>query len=94
MAEAGMEQGKKNGEGPPEGHTFHIQIDRVHFEVTEANLSGAQLRQLPSPPIGEDRDLYEIRPGEPDHLVEDGESINMHDGLRFFTAPKQINPGV
>jgi Multiubiquitin len=74
-------------------HEFHIQIDRAHFTVAQDQLRGAQLRALPNPPIGSDRDLYEIRPGNPDLLIGDSEAVKMHDGLRFFTAPKQINPG-
>lgn len=83
-------------EGSPSAshqHEFHIQIDRAHFTVSQEQLTGAQLRALPTPPIGPDRDLYEIRPGQPDLLVEDSTVVTMHDGLRFFTAPKQINPG-
>lgn len=78
-----------------EVHTqeFHIQIDREHFAVHQAELTGAQLRQLPSPPIPADRDLFEVRPGEPDLPVEDTTAVRMRDGLRFFTAPRHINPG-
>jgi hypothetical protein len=74
-------------------HEFHIQIDRALFETTEAALTGSQLRQLPPSPIPSDRDLYEIRPGDADLLIGDSYSVTMRDGLRFFTAPKQINPG-
>jgi Multiubiquitin len=81
------------GSGSPHPHEFHIQIDRAHFSVSEEELTGAQLRQLPQPAVGGDRDLYEIRPGNPDLLITDPEEVKMHDGLRFFTAPKQINPG-
>ena len=74
-------------------HEFHIQIDRAHFAVAQDELTGTQLRALPTPPVGADRDLYEIRPGESDLLIGDAVVVKMHDGLRFFTAPKQINPG-
>jgi hypothetical protein len=74
-------------------HEFHIQIDRAHFETTEDALTGAQLRKLPPGGIPNDRDLYEIRPGDSDLLINDNDSVRMRDGLRFFTAPKQINPG-
>ena len=80
------------GNGKPV-HEFHIQIDRVHFATREAVLKGAQLRALPTPHIPADRDLYQIRPGESDLPVADADEVAMHDGLRFFTAPKQINPG-
>ena len=75
------------------GHAFHIQIDREHFTVSQLALTGAQLRQLPSPPIGPDRDLFEVVPGHPDRKITNDELVEMHDGLRFFTAPAQINPG-
>lgn len=79
----------------PGGHEpeFHIQIDREHFTVHQRALTGAQLRQLPSPPIGPDRDLFEVVPGHPDRKIANDEPVEMHDGLRFFTAPAQINPG-
>jgi len=81
---------------PPEVRPdeFHIQIDRVHFTVNQRKLTGAQLRALPTPPIGSDRDLYEIRPGDQDRLIGDAEEVAIRDGLRFFTAPKHINPGI
>lgn len=78
------------GHGPKH---FNIQIDREHFLVDQEQLTGAQLRQLPAPPIPADRDLYQVRPGEDDLLIGDLELVNMRNGLRFFTAPGHINPG-
>ncbi len=72
---------------------FEIQIDRKHFTVTEKQLTGAQLRALPSPPIGPDRDLFEVVPGGTDRKISDSEVVEMRNGLRFFSAPAQINPG-
>lgn len=83
----------QGGPGGPHQHEFHIQIDRTHFTVSAEEQTGTQLRHLPSPPVGDDRDLYEIRPGNPDLLIGDSDEVKMHDGVRFFTAPKQINPG-
>lgn len=77
----------------PHPHEFHIQIDRAQFTVTASQLTGTQIRALPPTPVAADRDLYEIRPGSSDVLVGDSDEVTMHDGLRFFTAPKQINPG-
>lgn len=76
---------------PP--HEFHIQIDRIHYTTAEETLTGTQLRQLASPPIPADRDLFEVRPGDTDLLIEDNAVVKMRDGLRFFTAPRNINPG-
>lgn len=75
------------------GCKFTIKIDRTEFHVDEPELTGFQLRQLPTPPIGPDRDLFEVVPGGSDRKIADGEEVKMRDGLRFFTAPAQINPG-
>ena len=56
-------------------------------------MTGEQLRHLPPVPIPDDRDLYEVRPGEQDRLVCDTDEVEIRDGLRFFTAPHHINPG-
>lgn len=82
-----------SGHGPPEKKSFHIRIDRAEFTVENAELTGSQLRQLPSPPIGSDRDLFEVVPGGSDKKISDSDLVTMRDGLRFFTAPAQINPG-
>lgn len=81
------------GHGPPEKKVFHIRIDRAEFTVEESELTGAQIRQLPSPPIGPDRDLFEVVPGASDKKIADTDVVAIRDGLRFFTAPAQINPG-
>lgn len=86
------EQAPGHGGGKPE-HEFNIRIDRDHFKVSEAVLTGAQLRALPDPDIGADRDLFEVVPGGSDRKIELTDLVEMRDGLRFFTAPAQINPG-
>lgn len=70
-----------------------VHIDRELYEVTGEDITGAALRTLPTPPIGVERDLYEIRPGQDDFLVEDSAVVRLRPGLRFFTAPGRINPG-
>lgn len=76
-----------------EHHEFRIQIDRVHYVVNKRLMTGEQLRQVPSPPIGPDRDLFEVVPGGTDRKISDKEEVEIRDGKRFFTAPAQINPG-
>jgi hypothetical protein len=70
-----------------------IHIDRELFDATGPEMTGAQLRALPVPPIGPERDLYEIRPGQDDGLVEGTATVRVRPGQRFFTAPGRINPG-
>lgn len=45
---------------------FQIQIDRVHYTVTQEFMTGAELRRVPPTPIPADRDLFEVVPGAPD----------------------------
>ena len=77
-----------------EGHEFHIQIDRQHYTVEKQQMTGAELRTVPTPDIGNDRDLFQVVPGHPDRKLEDADVVEMHDGMRFFTAPRHINPGM
>ena len=72
---------------------FQIQIDRVHYTVEQDSLTGAQLRSLVAPPVGPERDLFEVVPGGTDRKIEDADIVRMRNGLRFFTAPSHINPG-
>lgn len=73
--------------------TFHIQIDRAAFVVAKERITGLELRRIPSPPIGADRDLFEVVPGGSDKKIENEAVVELRNGLRFFTAPAQINPG-
>jgi len=80
----------------PDSHhpqQFQIQIDRVHYTVTKNQLTGAELRQLPPTPVSNDRDLFQVVPGGQDLRIGDTEVVEMRNGVRFFTAPSQINPG-
>lgn len=78
---------------PPGPRKFQIQIDRAHYTVTDPSMTGAQLRLVPSTPIGPDRDLWQVVPGGTDIKIGDADVVEIRNGLRFFTAPAQINPG-
>ena len=77
----------------PGRKVFTIQIDRTQYEWPEEKIAGAQLRQLPPTPIPADRDLFQVVPGHQDQKIKDDDTVEVHDGLRFFTAPNTINPG-
>ncbi|MCW6531953.1 multiubiquitin domain-containing protein [Sphingomonas sp. MMSM20] len=77
----------------PKDHPYTIKIDRTVYKVDAEQMTGLQLRQLSNPPIGADRDLFEVVPGGSDVKIFDEQAVQMRDGLRFFTAPAQINPG-
>jgi Multiubiquitin len=73
---------------------FEIKIDRDKFEVEGPTTTGAQLRALPKPPIGPDRDLFLTVPGpDPDLPVKDDQVVKLKEGMHFFTAPANITPG-
>lgn len=76
-----------------EGSSFNIRIDRTEYVVHERKRTGLQLRHLAVPPIAADRDLFEVVPGGSDRKIENETEVKIRDGLRFFTAPAQINPG-
>ena len=80
----------EHGGGPPH---VNIQIDREHFRVDATTLTGAELRALPDVPIGPDRELFQVVPGGQDLKIESAQSVSLKSGMRFFTAPGQINPG-
>jgi hypothetical protein len=70
-----------------------IFIDGKSYETREHELTGTQIRHLATPPVGQDRDLWLERPDGMDKLIGDHEEVHLHDGTRFFTVPKVINPG-
>jgi len=91
-----MSDSQTSGAAEGQGHgpkQFQIRIDRDHFTVEKEVLTGSELRALPTPPIGADRDLFEVVPGGSDKKIEAQTPVEMRNGLRFFTAPAQINPG-
>lgn len=76
------------------GHdTFNIQIDRKHYKVSQAEMTGVELRKVPPTPIPPERDLFVVVPGHPDRKIENDDIVEIQNGLRFFTAPGTINPG-
>ena len=82
------------GNGPGHGgEKIKIKIDRETFEVDVERMTGYQLRLLPKPPIGPERDLFEVVPGGSDRKIADADVVELKNGIRFFTAPAQINPG-
>jgi hypothetical protein len=74
-------------------HETVIHIDRHQFKVEQSSLTGEQLRQLPSPAIGADYDLFLEVPGGEDKLIGDQEQAELKNGAHFFSVQRNINPG-
>lgn len=78
---------------PDEPGKVLILIDGQKIHAPRGSLAGAEIRQLTSPPIGPDRDLWLDLEGSLDDLVEDDEEVSLKPQMRFFTVPRVINPG-
>ena len=89
---------RREGPGAPADEGTTILIDRKEYHVPwrargKIVLTGLQIRSLAEPPIDERRDLFEIVPGGSDPKIDDNTEVEIRDGMRFFSAPRQINPG-
>lgn len=83
---------EQNNASHPEDK-FRIKIDRTEYTVHQHKMTGNQIRHVPPTPIGPDFDLFEVVPGGSDRKIGNDEIVEIKNGLRFFTAPAQINPG-
>ena len=73
-----------------------IKIDREEKVVPpdllkDGKLTGLEIRHLGG--VDKDRDLFEVVPGGSDRKIENGDEVEIRDGMRFFSAPATINPG-
>lgn len=87
-----MEQPEATRTVEPQGKV-PILIDGTRYIAPRREMTGAQLRTLTTPPIGADRDLWLDVDGGLDRVVADGDVVELHPQMRFFTVPRVINPG-
>ncbi|WP_320669554.1 hypothetical protein [Patulibacter defluvii] len=78
----------------PRTGPWMIRIDRKRYDLERSPLTGAEIRQLPQPPLGPDVDLYlEEDRDVDDRLIADTDQIRIEDGLDFYSTPATITPG-
>lgn len=77
----------------PQPGKVPILIDGHRIIAPSRRMTGTQLRALPQPPIGQDRDLWLDAAGGLDQLVADDEVVDLEPQTRLFTVPRIINPG-
>jgi hypothetical protein len=70
-----------------------IYIDRSAFRIPHHALTGYALRELATPTIRSDYELFCIVPGGDDLVVRDEEVVKLDDGAQFFSAPRMIMAG-
>jgi hypothetical protein len=82
--------------GAAHGDKGHIPIviDDVNFDAPSHEMTGQALRNLPTPPVPSDRDLWLTVPGPHDDLLIRPElTYEVKSGSHYYTAPSTINPG-
>lgn len=60
-------------------------IDKIPYHVRTAALTETQLRDLPTPPIGDDYSIWKDIPDDLDDPIKASEIVHIADGDRFFT---------
>lgn len=77
-----------------ENPVIPIFIDGVKFDAPTRSMTGEELRNLPKPPVSDDRDLWLEVPGKgDDELIEPSKHYEIKPGSNYYTAPRTINPG-
>lgn len=79
----------------PSGHgPIVIFIGEERLVAPSSEMSGADLRNLPHPPVPADRDLWLEVPGPGDDvLIRPEITYTVKRGSHYYTAPSTINPG-
>ncbi len=70
-----------------------IFIDRKRYTAPKKVMTGAELKTLGGVDSNFDLFLVVLGPKD-DELVEDGERVTLKPGMRFVSAPRDLNPGV
>ncbi len=70
-----------------------VVIDGLSYRVAAGVITGAQVRSIPHPTIGSDRDIWLEVPDGSDRFVTEDEKVELSDGIRFLTAPQRIMAG-
>lgn len=78
--------------GKPEKEIV-IHIDKKQYKVSESELTGSAIRQLPDPDISQEYELELEVPGGDDRPIADGEVVQLKNGMHFFSAPRNITAG-
>ena len=67
-----------------------IHLDGQAYRATPGSTPVARLRRLPSPPVPPDKDIWLDIDDEQDRLLDDAGTIDLVDGLRFFTEVEAV----
>lgn len=74
--------------------TIRIHIDRNPYTVHRREMTGAELRAVPTPPIDENFDLWlEVRGDQEDQAVTPSTTVTLKEDMHFYSSPGTISPG-
>ncbi len=71
----------------PDQPPFRIRLDSADYEVSLRELTGREIRDLPSPPIRQENELFEQLPNGDDRLIDLDYEAEIYTGKVFFTSP-------
>jgi hypothetical protein len=75
-------------------HDIIIHIDHKKYETEKRCMTGAELRRLPTPPIGPEYDLWLETPGPgDDEKIQDTQEVHLKSGMSFYSVLGKVNPG-
>lgn len=70
-----------------------IVIDTTPVVSPSLSVTGSILRNMVTPPIPADRDLFRDIDGSPDERIDDDEVVTLAKGAEFYSVPRLITPG-
>ena len=71
----------------PDQPPFRIRLNSTDYEVSVRELTGRELRDLPTPPLAAHDDLFEQLPTGDDRLVDLDYEAEIYTGKVFFSSP-------
>ena len=83
------------------GHAYEfatIFIDQAPYKAINPTITGGELRMLATPPIGDEKDLFHVIPGNVDNIKLgdlDVVDVSIRESKRdrhFYSAPKVTKP--
>jgi len=92
MSDENKRQAAHDDHGKPRETVIHI--DHKEYKATKESMTGAEIRALAKPPVSGDYDLWLEVPGKgDDRKIGDGETVELKNGMQFYSVIRQINPG-
>ncbi len=83
---------QSNPETANQPHGIPIEIDRKHYKAPRSPMTGAELKSLAG--ITGAYDLFYETPGPQDDIrLSDDRPFEFKAGSKFYSVPRNINPG-